>query len=96
MKQEALIGTTAPLDALTVGAIGILAYMLGNVLHEGLGHGGACVLVGAKPLVISSVHFECSSDSRLVFAGGTAINLLAGALFFALGRFTGPAYPRLK
>ena len=96
MKQEALIGTTAPLDALTVGAIGILAYMLGNVLHEGLGHGGACVLVGAKPLVISSVHFECSSDSRLVFAGGTAINLLAGALFFALGRLTVPAYPRLK
>ena len=96
MKQEALIGTTAPLDALTVGTIGILAYMLGNVLHEGLGHGGACVLVGAKPLVISSVHFECSSDSRLVFAGGTAINLLAGALFFALGRLTGPAYPRLK
>jgi len=34
MKQEALIGTAAPLDALTVGAIGILAYMLGNVLHE--------------------------------------------------------------
>ena len=96
MKQEALIGTTAPLDALTVGAIGILAYMLGSVLHEGLGHGGACVLVGAKPLVISSVHFECSSDSRLVFAGGTAINLLAGALFFALGRLTVPAYPRLK
>ena len=96
MKQEALIGTTAPLDALTVGAIGILAYMLGNVLHEGLGHGGACVLIGAKPLVISSVHFECSSDSRLVFAGGTAINLLAGALFFALGRLTVPAYPRLK
>jgi len=96
MKQEALIGTTAPLDALTVGAIGILAYMLGNVLHEGLGHGGACVLVGAKPLVISSVHFECSSDSRLVFAGGTAINLLAGALFFALGRLTVPAYPQLK
>jgi hypothetical protein len=31
-----------------------------------------------------------------VFAGGTAINLLAGTLFFALGRLTGPAYPRLK
>jgi hypothetical protein len=54
MKQEALIGATTPLDALTVGAIGILAYMLGNVLHEGLGHGGACVLIGAKPLVIFS------------------------------------------
>jgi len=95
-KQEAVTDTVAPLDALTVGAIGILAYMLGNVLHEGAGHGGACLLVGAKPLVLSSVHFECSLDSRLVMAGGTLVNLLAGALFFALGRCTGRSDPRLK
>lgn len=95
-KQEAVTDTVAPLDALTVGAIGILAYVLGNVLHEGAGHGGACLLVGAKPLVLSSVHFECSLDSRLVMAGGTLVNLLAGALFFALGRCTGRSYPRLK
>ena len=95
-KQEAVTGTVAPLDALTVGAIGILAYMLGNVLHEGAGHGGACLLVGAKPLVLSSVHFECSLDRRLVMAGGTLVNLLAGAVFFALGRCTGRSYPRLK
>ena len=95
-KQETVSGTVAPLDALTVGAIGILAYMLGNVLHEGAGHGGACLLVGAKPLVLSSVHFECSLDRRFVMAGGTLVNLLAGALFFALGRCTGRSYPRLK
>jgi len=83
-------------DALTVGSIGILAYMLGNVLHEAIGHGGACLLVGAKPLVLSSVHFECSLDSRLVIAGGTLVNLLAGAGFFALGRLTGRGHPRLK
>ena len=86
----------APADSLTVASIGILAYMLGNVLHEGSGHGGACLLAGAKPLVLSSVHFECSSDSRLVIAGGTLINLLAGAVFFALGRLTSRSYPRLK
>jgi hypothetical protein len=79
-----------------VGAIAILAYMLGNVSHEGLGHGGACLLVGAKPLVLSSVHFECSADSRLVMAGGTMVNLLAGAAFFFLGRLTTPRYARLK
>lgn len=95
-KQEAVTDTDAPADALTVGAIGILAYMLGNVLHEGAGHGGTCLLVGAKPLVLSSVHFECSLDSRLVMAGGTLVNLLAGAVFFALGHFTGRRYPRLK
>lgn len=95
MKQQDSI-STPPLDALTVGSIGILAYMLGNVLHEALGHGGACLLVGARPLVLSSVHFECSSDTRLVFAGGTLINLLAGIVFFALGRLSGPSYPRWK
>ena len=79
-----------------MASIAILAYMLGNVLHEGLGHGGACVLAGGRPLVLSSVDFECSSDTRLVMAGGTLINMAAGAVFFALGRLTGPSSPRLK
>src|SRR5260370_4403835 len=83
-------------DTFAVGAIAILAYMLGNVLHEGLGHGGACLLVGAKPLVLSSVHFECSVDSRLVMAGGTLVNFLAGAAFFVFGRLTGPPHSPLK
>jgi len=95
-KQETIIDTVAPLDAFTVGSIAILAYMLGNVLHEGLGHGGACLLTGAQPLVLSSVHFECSVENRLVMAGGTLMNLFAGAVFFVLGRLTGPRYPRLK
>jgi hypothetical protein len=86
----------APADSLTVASIGILAYMFGNVLHEALGHGGACILAGGKPLVLSSVDFECSSDTRLVTAGGTLINLIAGAVFFALGRLTSRSYPRLK
>ena len=86
----------APADSLTVGSIGILAYMLGNVLHEGLGHGGACVLAGGKPQVLSSVAFECSSDTRLVMAGGTLINLVAAAIFFALGRLTSRSHPRFK
>jgi hypothetical protein len=95
-KPETTINTVAIVDPLTVGAIAVLAYMLGNVLHEGLGHGGACVLAGAKPLVISSVHFECSVEGRLVMAGGTLVNFLAGAAFFVLGRLTGPRYPRWK
>jgi hypothetical protein len=95
-KPEAIVETVPTPDPFTVGALAILAYMLGNVLHEGLGHGGACLLTGAKPLVISSVHFECSQDSRLVMAGGTLVNFLAGGAFFALGRLTGPRYPHLK
>jgi len=95
-KSETVTGTVAMPDPFTVGAIAILAYMLGNVLHEGLGHGGACFLSGAKPLVLSSVDFECSLDSRLVMAGGTLMNFLAGGVFFLLGHLSGPRYPRLK
>ena len=95
-KAETVTDTVAIADPFTVGAIAILAYMLGNVLHEGLGHGGACVLAGAKPLVISSVHFECSEESRLVMAGGTLMNFLAGGVFFVLGRLMGARYARVK
>jgi len=71
--------------------------MLGNVLHEAIGHGGACLLTGAKPLVLSSVHFECSFENRLVMAGGTLVNLFAGAVFLVLGRSTtGRQHRRLK
>jgi hypothetical protein len=83
-------------DALTVGSIGVLAYMLGNVLHEAAGHGGACLSIGAKPLVLSSVHFECSVENRIVMAGGTLVNLLAGTVFLVLGRLTSSRHPRLK
>jgi hypothetical protein len=87
---------TLPADALTLAGIGMIAYMLTTMLHEGLGHGGACVIVGAKPLVVSTVHMECSADTPLVVAGGTLVNLAAGAIFFALGRLTSRNAPRLK
>ena len=95
-KQEAVVNKVAAPDAYTVASISILAYMLGSLLHEGAGHGGACVLSGAKPLVLSSVHFECSVDTRLVMAGGTIANFIAAALFFLLGRLTSGRYPPWK
>ena len=85
-----------PTDALTVVGIAIISYILASVLHEGLGHGGACLLVGGKPIMVSTVSMNCSSDSRLVMAGGTLVNIIFGAVCFALGRMTGRAAPRLK
>ena len=49
----------APPDLPTLVAIPIVAYGLANLGHEGLGHGGACLLAGGRPMVLSSVHFEC-------------------------------------
>jgi hypothetical protein len=39
---------------------------------------------------------ECSVDHRLVTAGGTIVNFVAAALFFALGRATSSAAPIWK
>ena len=76
-------------DLLTVAAMGLVAYALANPLHEGLGHGGACLLVGGKPLVLSSLHFDGDTKglprgaNRLIAAGGTLVNLLVGGIALA-------------
>jgi hypothetical protein len=67
-------------DLLTIAAIAIVATVIGDFIHEGIGHGGMCVATGGRPLVLSTVHFECSVETRLVAAGGTLANLLFGTL----------------
>ena len=73
-------------DLLTIVAIAIAATAITSVIHEGLGHGGMCVATGGNPLVLSTVHFECSAEPRLVAAGGTLANLIFGALFWGVAR----------
>jgi hypothetical protein len=73
-------------DLLTVAAIAVAAAVIANVIHEGAGHGGMCVATGGHPLALSTVHFECGVDTRLVAAGGTLANLVFGALFWTAAR----------
>lgn len=78
-------------DSLTLVAIAIVAYALANMVHEGVGHAGTCVAVGARLAALSAIHAECSSEGqttagRLVTAAGTLANLLAGAVAFWLLR----------
>jgi hypothetical protein len=73
-------------DLWTIAAIALVATVIATLIHEGLGHGGMCVATGGHPLAISTVHFECSADTRLVAAGGTLANLLFGALFWWAAR----------
>ena len=73
-------------DLPTVTAIALVAYAASNVLHEAVGHGGACLALGGKPLVLSPVHFECGEQAmsalalRGVAAAGTIVNFTIGAL----------------
>lgn len=93
---------TAHLDLVTVAAISMIAYLLANVGHEGLGHGGTCLLVGGRPLGLSSAWFDGDLSGvsawgvRAEKAGGTIVNLLLGIGFFAWLRSakkpSGPVY----
>jgi len=76
------------IDLLTILAIGIVSFILKNVIHEALGHGGACILVGGRPLVLSSAHFDCDTASvsdagiRFISAAGTLVNFIAAYFFW--------------
>jgi len=84
-ESHPLCEATKP-DLLTVAAVAIAATVIADFIHEGLGHGGMCIATGGQPLALSTVHFECSTDTRLVAAGGTLANLIFGALFWGAAR----------
>jgi hypothetical protein len=74
-------------DFWTVVAIATIVYALSSVFHEAIGHGGACLLVGGRPLALSTVHFECDRGGRFVAAGGTLVNFAVGLFCLLLLRF---------
>ncbi len=67
-------------DVWTLAAFGVLAYMTGNVLHEGLGHGGVAWLSGAHRITVTSTYMEAGFDTRWILAAGTLVNLAFGLL----------------
>jgi len=83
-------------DLLTVTTIALVAYAASNVVHEGVGHGGACVALGGRPLVLSSVHFDCGDEAmgalarRGVSAAGTIANFIASAFALIAFKMTNP------
>jgi hypothetical protein len=85
-------------DLPTVTAIALVAYAVSNVLHEAVGHGGACLALGGKPLVLSSVHFECGEQAmsalalRGVAAAGTIVNFIIGALALVVFKTANPLH----
>ena len=83
-------------DGLTLCAISVLAAMLADVLHEGVGHASLALLTGAQSGVVSTVAWSSAFDSRLVAAGGTLVNLAAGLLLWLALRRAANASPGLR
>ena len=89
-------------DPLTIAAIAILACALTNLLHEGVGHGVACVMVGVKPLCLSSIRLDWNYKGvspfagRIIAASGTVVNFLASIVFAWLLRTVRKASPQTR
>jgi len=69
-------------DMTTVCGIRLLAAILANVLHEGLGHAATALLAGTKLGVLTTVAWSSDFDSRPVAAGRTVANLAAGMVYW--------------
>jgi len=83
-------------DLLAITAISIVALMLSTMLHEGVGHGAVAMLTGTTSGTLSTVAWSSASDSKLVAAGGTIINLIAGFLFWLALRASHNASPQIR
>ena len=79
---------TTPDDIATICGISVVAGILTNVLHEGVGHGLIALLTGAKSGLLTTVAWSSEFDSRPVEAGGTLVNLAAGIILWLILRST--------
>ena len=61
-------------------AVGIAAYMITDALHEIIGHGGICLLLGHHIDMLTSVYFKSHPGSAIVDISGPIINLLFAML----------------
>ena len=86
----------ASLDLATLLGVTALAFVLANVVHEGAGHGGACVIAGGRAVTWNAIYFECDSagmsaaGTRWLAAAGTLANLALSALAFLALALTPP------
>jgi len=78
--------STNQLDLLTIVSISIIVFVIQNVLHEIIGHGGATWLVGGKVISATTAYLEndlssvSSFRNRIVSAAGPIINLFIGLI----------------
>ena len=76
--------TESKYNLFTLAMIGVLGYMIADIVHEVIGHGGTCLIVGNKVSLITSAYFKSSPGNLLVDNGGPIANLIFGGLAFTL------------
>ena len=88
--------TTEKNDWLTVAAIGLITMCLVTFDHEAMGHGGACLALHGRILMLSSSIFRCDLHAGWIDAAGPGSNILCGLLALALRTVVPPRAARLS
>jgi len=73
----------------TIVNMAVLSSAAATLLHEGLGHGVTAWLRGDIPTELTSNHFSDLRADPWVEAGGTIVNLIAGAISLVLSQSSG-------
>lgn len=74
------------IDLITISAITVIAYLLAQIIHEGVGHGGVALLFGAKIVQVTNTNLQydpsgvSNAASRAIAMGGTLANVIFGVL----------------
>jgi len=68
---------------MAITSVGVAAYIIADIFHEVIGHGGTCLIIGNKIDLITSVYFKSNPGSFLTDIGGPISNLLLGLLIHA-------------
>lgn len=67
-------------SALTLAALGIVAFVAETMLHEAGGHGAVCLSTGGDITLLTPLYMRCSVVTLPMVAAGPAMNLLCGGL----------------
>lgn len=88
--ERALLGSVATMpfqhSKTTIISMAVIASGIATLLHEGVGHGVVAWLRGDIPTELTSNHLSTLRPDRWVDAGGTIVNLVAGAASLLISR----------
>ncbi|MBW8882248.1 MAG: hypothetical protein JF615_12745 [Asticcacaulis sp.] len=80
--------TASKPDILTLAGMAAVVFTFTTLMHEGLGHGGACLAVGAQPVAWGAYYFDCDTHAgppwkwQAVAAAGSTVNLILCVLSY--------------
>ena len=76
-------------DIPTLAGMAAVVFTFTTLMHEGLGHGGACLAIGAHPVAWGAYYFDCDTHAgpawkwQAVAAAGSTVNLILCVLSYA-------------